>query len=179
MYTQTFGEVDMATRILTATHSDVAHIDWRAIVFAGAIAGVVFLVVELLLVALTGGNALDPLRMMAAMVLGRDVLPPAAFGAGVFAAAMAVHFTLSIAFAALWAWILRSLPMATISTLQAAMIGAVFGLALYVINFYPIAGAAFPWFAEARNWISIVSHLFFGAVLGWAYLRLDVRYARH
>ena len=31
----------------------------------------------------------------------------------------------------------------------------------------------FPWFAEARNWVSVVSHLVFGVVVADAYMRLE------
>jgi hypothetical protein len=54
----------------------------------------------------------------------------------------------------------------------ALVIGAVFGLAAYIVNFYGIAPAAFPWFEMARNTISAFSHAMFGAVLGLAYVWL-------
>jgi uncharacterized membrane protein YagU involved in acid resistance len=69
--------------------------------------------------------------------------------------AMVVHFALSIVYGLIFAWIASYLPM---SRGVAILAGAAFGLALYLINFYPIAAAFFPWFAMARNWISIVSH---------------------
>jgi len=37
------------------------------------------------------------------------------------------------------------------------------------------AAALFPWFAMARNWISIVSHIAFGLVLAWSYMALVQR----
>ncbi len=48
------------------------------------------------------------------------------------------------------------------------MIGAVFGLVVYLVFFYGMT-AVFPWFAEARNWVSLFAHVMFGVVLGWAY----------
>ena len=57
-------------------------------------------------------------------------------------------------------------------SVSALLIGAVFGLALYFINFYLIAPAAFPWFTMAQNWVSILSHLIYGVVLGAAYAAL-------
>ena len=54
----------------------------------------------------------------------------------------------------------------------AIAVGALSGLALYLINFYPIASVLFPWFAMARNWISVFAHIAFGAVLGLAYVVL-------
>jgi hypothetical protein len=49
-----------------------------------------------------------------------------------------------------------------------------FGLAIYVVNFYGFT-ALFPWFADARGWIAILSHAVFGLVLGAIYDRLEGR----
>ncbi len=45
--------------------------------------------------------------------------------------------------------------------------GVVFGLLVYVFHFYGMT-ALFPWFAMARNWISILAHAVFGLVLAYA-----------
>ena len=76
---------------------------------------------------------------------------------------MLVHFPLAIVYAAILGAIVDRWHLG-----WAVAIGAVFGLALYVINFYGFT-AAFPWFAMARNWISIVSHIVFGVAAAWAY----------
>jgi hypothetical protein len=39
---------------------------------------------------------------------------------------------------------------------------------LYVVNFYGFT-ALFPWFAMARNWVSIVAHAVFGFAAAWVY----------
>lgn len=49
--------------------------------------------------------------------------------------------------------------------------GAALGLALYVFNFYGMT-EIFPWFAMARNTISVVSHIAFGMMLGLSYKAL-------
>ena len=54
------------------------------------------------------------------------------------------------------------------------MAGAVFGLLLYVVNFYGFT-AIFPWFAMAQNWVSIFSHIMFGVIAGWAYKGIALR----
>jgi hypothetical protein len=71
---------------------------WRSAIWAGLIAGLVFMMVEMLLVSLVGGmSPWGPVRMMSAILLGRDVLPPlATFDIGVAMAAMVVHFGLSL-----------------------------------------------------------------------------------
>ena len=48
---------------------------------------------------------------------------------------------------------------------MAVVVGAGGGLALYVVNFYGFS-AIFPWFAMARNTVSIMSQIAFGMALG-------------
>lgn len=149
-----------------ATHAPgYARIDSKAALWAGLIAGVVFVMAEMLMVALfLGQSAWGPPRMIAAMVLGQDVLPPpATFDIVVMMVAMMIHLILSIVLAFVFALIVRDRSVG-VSTL----VGTVFGLVIYFLNFYGMT-AVFPWFAEARNWVSILSHAMFGAVLGWVY----------
>jgi hypothetical protein len=125
--------------------------DWRASIWAGLIAGVVFLMAEMLMVWLfMGQSPWEPPRMIAAMVMGRDVLPPPAdFSMSVMLIAMMIHFALSIVYGLVIGWMVHRLD-----TGMAVLAGIAFGLvAIYFINFYIITGV-FPWFAEARNWVS-------------------------
>jgi uncharacterized membrane protein YagU involved in acid resistance len=142
-------------------------IDWKAAVWAGIIAGLVFMVLEMLLVQLIGeGNRWGPPRMIAAIVMGREVLPPpATFDAGVFIVAMIVHFVLSLVYALIFAWVAGQCQM---TMTGAAIGGLLFGLVIYAVNFYGFT-ALFPWFAEARNWITILAHAIFGLTLGVVY----------
>lgn len=145
-------------------------IDFKAAALSGVIAGAVFLAAEMALVALLMGESpWAPPRMMAAIVQGPGVLPPpATFDAGIVAVAMLVHFGLSVALGVAFA-VLHGLLKA--STTIAIVAGVVFGLAVYVVDFYVLT-AVFPWFAMARNMISIFAHALFGLVLGWSYHRL-------
>ena len=147
--------------------------DWKAAAWAGVIAGAVFLVLEMLLVWLVQGmSPWAPPRMIAAMILGRQVLPPPADFSGVaVAVAMLIHFPLAVVYGLILGWAVRRLDMAA-----AVLAGAAFGLvAVYLLNFYVIAPLLFPWFTEARNWISVFAHLVFGALLGAAYVALRRR----
>lgn len=96
-------------------------------------------------------------RFTAALVLGRGVLPPpAAFHATVWVAATLVHFGLSIVYAAVLLMLVERLPR--VAALGA---GALFGVVLYGVNLYGCT-EIFPWFAEARGWITLAAHLAFG-----------------
>lgn len=143
--------------------------DWRAAVWAGLIAGAAFLILEMLMVMLfLGQSPWAPPRMIAAIMMGRDVLPPpASFDAGIVMVAMAIHFTLSIIYGLILGWGVHRL-----GSINILLIGAVFGLAIYFVDFHLIAPAAFPWFTEAQNWVSVVGHVVYGLVLGASYAGL-------
>lgn len=142
--------------------------DWRAAVWAGIIAGLVFMMLEMILVPMfMGGSPWGPPRMIAAIALGEGVLPPPdTFAPGILAAAIVVHFVLSIVYA-----LILGVLIAGSSRGTAIWVGAGFGLVLYLVNFY-LFTAIFPWFAMARNWISVFCHITFGLVAGWAYVAL-------
>lgn len=53
--------------------------------------------------------------------------------------------------------------------------GAVFGLLLWVVNFYLISPLAFPWFAMASPLVQFLAHtFFFGAVLGALFALISI-----
>lgn len=145
----------------------VRAFDMGAAIRAGLVAGLVFMILEMVLVATVGGGSpWGPPRMIGAIALGRDVLPPpATFDIGVFAIAMLVHFVLAVVLAMIFVAVATRLSLSRTAFIVA---GAVFGLLVYLVNFYGLT-AIFPWFEGARNWITIVSHLIFGAVLAAAY----------
>ena len=149
-------------------------IDWGRTIVSGIVAGIVFVMMEMLLIVFAlGGSLWGPPRMMAAIVLGDGVLPPpATFDLGIVMAGMIVHFVLSIVYAVVLAFVIRGM-----SPSVSLAVGAAFGLALYLINFYGFT-AIFPWFAMARNWVTIISHMTFGAVIALYYRPFGSRLAR-
>lgn len=142
-----------------------AAIDWSAAIWAGIVSGAIFMMLEMIMVPVfLGGSPWGPPRMIAAMVMGEGVLPPpATFDLTILMVAMVVHFVLSIAFALVLALLIARLGFG-----PALAVGAGYGLALYLINFYGMT-AIFPWFAMARNWVSIFAHVVFGLVAAWWY----------
>lgn len=143
----------------------------KAAILAGLIAGVVFMMLEMILVPVfLNGSPWAPPRMIAAIILGKDVLPmpgqPVNFDFGVLMVAIMLHFMLSIVYAVIIGWICRNLSMGT-----SILLGAVFGLILYFANFYGFT-AIFPWFAMARNLVSIFSHIMFGIIAVLAFKKM-------
>jgi hypothetical protein len=154
---------------IAVRHRPVARVvNWSAAVWSGVISGAVFMMLEMMMVPLfLGGSMWGPPRMIAAIVMGKGVLPPpATFDFGILVVAMGVHFALSIAFALVLALLIARVRLAT-----ALLVGTAFGVGLYVVNFYGMT-ALFPWFAMARNGVSVFAHAVFGLVAAWAYFAL-------
>ena len=51
---------------------------------------------------------------------------------------------------------------------SALFAGALYGLAIYVVNLYGFT-LLFPWFAVARDWVTLLTHLVFGVALAAGY----------
>lgn len=147
------------------------NINWKAAIVAGLIAGLVFLVLEMLMVPLfMGGSPWGPPRMIGAIGIGQSALPPpATFSLPIVAVAIIVHFVLSVIYAVVLAFIIDRLDVG-----MAMLAGAVFGLVLYIVNFYGFT-AIFPWFVNARNWVTIFTHIVFGFGAAWVYKALLTR----
>lgn len=149
---------------------------WGSAVGAGIIAGLVFVMAQMLLVwAFLGQSPWGPPRMIAAMALGPEVLPPpAGFEAVPILVAMMIHLVFSILYGIVIGAIVQKMGMGA-----AVLTGAVFGLvAMYLVNFYLVAPLLFPWFLQATNWITAFNHLLFGLVAGGAYVALRDRHGR-
>ncbi len=101
-------------------------------------------------------------RLAAAIVMDPAVLTAPA-GATVMLVATLVHFALSIAYGlALCALVERLRWRAWLA------VGAAFGAALFGINMYGFT-ALFPWFAAARDPITLAAHVVFGLAAVAAY----------
>jgi len=125
------------------------------------------------LVVLTGGATWGPPRVTAAILLGPEVLPPpATFDSRMVLVGMLVHCALSLILAMLWGVVAR--PWSVEVT---ALVGAGFGVAVYLVILYG-AAAMVPWFADARNAATIMSHAVFGIALALGYsMRVRARAA--
>jgi hypothetical protein len=151
-----------------------SHISGKALVWSGLAAGAVYFVLEMLMARFVlGVSPWVPTRMIAAVTQGSVVLPPPyGFDLSVTLAAIVQHAALSLVYALIFAFFAKGRSIVT-----ATVLGMAFGLVLYVVNFYGFT-AMFPWFAAARNWGTVLTHLIFGAVLGATYAYLAPREAR-
>lgn len=146
--------------------------DWTAAAVSGLAAGAVLMVIELLWSAvIVGTNPWATSHMIAAIVAGPDVLQVTDFNVGLVAIALATHYVLGTVFGLVLAAIIAPFHLDS-SAGMVLLAGAVFGLALYLLNFYGMV-AIFPWFADMRGWTTIVAHLIFGMAAAMFYQRLE------
>jgi len=116
----------------------------------------------------TGGTPWTIFRFIGAMILGEAVLPPpTSFDAGIVITAVIVHFTLAVLYTLVLAFIVHRWRL-----LVSVIGGALFGLALYLINFFTFT-FFFAWFYPARAWPFSLVHILFGAVAGGIYELLE------
>ncbi|HKX44963.1 MAG TPA: hypothetical protein VJO99_27645 [Burkholderiaceae bacterium] len=148
--------------------------DWLAAVVAGLAGGAVLMVLELLWGAATSDTG--PWRasqLVAALVLGPGTLQASAatFQADVVGTALVTHYALGIAFGVAFGVVAtgfgidRRMPVAL-------LFGALFGVLLYLFNFYGMV-RFFPWFVELRDWAMAIEHVVFGMVAALLYAKLE------
>ena len=140
------------------------RIDPAMALVAGIGAGVIATLAQLLLWWLNQIPLAETLfrdaRLTAALLMGGAVLPPPSTAQwDILLVATLIHFALSVAYALLPAHLAGSL-----NTGPALLAGALYGLAIYVVNLYGLT-VLFPWFAVARDWVTVLAHIVFGIAL--------------
>lgn len=146
-------------------------INWSAAVWASIIAGLVFAVLEVAVRPLLQAvSPWAPLHMIGAIALGPGAMTSTdTFDIGIIATAVIVHMILAVVYGVILAFLVMKLD-----TGMATVVGGAFGLALYFINFYFFT-RWFPWFADARDWISISTHIVQSGLMAYLYRMLDRR----
>ena len=136
----------------------------KILLIAGLGAGVIATAAQLSLWWLADIPVLETLfrdaRLTAALVMGTGVLPPPATAQwNILLVATFIHFALSIAYA-----LIPALLVSRLRAGPALVAGAAYGLMIYLVNLYGLTWL-FPWFAVARDWVTLVTHLVFGMAL--------------
>lgn len=145
--------------------------DWTAAAIAGFGAGGILMLLELIWATVQGPDRWAVTRMVAAMVMGWEVLQTSGYDLTVVIAALAVHYILGITFAMMLAAIIAPFQLDS-SIGLVTLVGAAFGVLLYVLNFYGMA-EAFTWFTELRGWPTLFAHMIFGASCALFYRMLE------
>ncbi|MDP9479105.1 MAG: hypothetical protein M3R38_26065 [Actinomycetota bacterium] len=137
----------------------------------GILAGILFLAFEMLVAGIMGPSPFGPPRMIGATVLGQGALPmpqPPNVGlATVVPVALVVHFVLSAIYGAVFGAIASAIGVLCRSRGLLVVAASVFGLVLWLVNFYVVAPVLFPWFLMANPVVQFLAHtFFFGTALG-------------
>lgn len=157
---------------LQSHHWQARWPDWAAAAVAGFGAGGVLMLLELAWAAfITGDDPWQTSRMIAAMAMGADTLQPTGYSMTVLVVALLVHYALGVVFGVLLAAIMAPFKLDS-SSAMALTAGGVFGLLLYVLNFYGMTGV-YTWFVELRGWPTAIAHVVFGMAAAYIYLKLE------
>ena len=106
--------------------------------------------------------------MVGAILLGDRVLSAGDLTPNVVAAAVAIHLVLSVIYGIILALVAAVGLAVSGSRWLLVLMGMVWGLLLWLVNFYVIAPVAFPWFETLDDVAQLVVHVvFYGGVLGW------------
>lgn len=142
------------------------NVMWRAIPFAGLIAGTVFLLMNMILSPmLLQIDATIIVRYFASLSMGTSAL--VTNDSSFIIVGLLTHYALSILFTLVIAIVVHRWGLAV-----GIIGGAILGLSFYGINLY--AGTlVFEWFFAINNPLLAVSHIVFGAIAGGVYEMLD------
>lgn len=146
--------------------------DWTVAAVSGFAAGAVLMVLELLWSTIIQGTSPWVMsHMIAAIVLGRDALQSTDFSLEVVSVALVTHYVLGIGLGLVLAAII--VPFRFDSSIGMVLLtGAVFGVLIYLFNFYGMV-RFFSWFAEIRGWTTMIAHVIFGMVAAAMYWKLE------
>jgi hypothetical protein len=149
-------------------------INWTAALYAGIAAGIIATMAQIVLWWAVSdslpGIMFRDARLAAAIVLGPEILPmQVAFDWPAMIVATLIHFSLSVIYSMILAVFIVRYSMAV-----SIFVGIEFGFILFGVNMYGFT-LVFPWFEEARDWITLVAHIVFGIVAAAVYRVLSMR----
>jgi len=137
---------------------------------AGVIAGIVFALFEMIMAAALKDAFFGPLRMISGIALGKEALQPSYGLATAVSVGIIVHMIDAIVFGVIFGLIVAAVPMLARSTATLVGAASVYGLVLWLVNFYLIAPVVgWNWVPTMTNpVVQFFAHtFFFGTVLGY------------
>ncbi len=142
----------------------------ESIVIGGIVAGIAFGLFQMIMALVFTGNFFAPMRMISAMVLGKQALDPAYPLHIAAPLGMGINMMFSLAFASVFALFMANAVSLVGTPVRRILCGAVYGFVLWILNFYVIATFLhWTWFAQQTNpfWQGFFAHVFvYGAVMG-------------
>ena len=149
-------------------------INWTAALYAGIAAGIIATMAQIILWWTFSGSLpgimFRDARLAAAIILGPEILPmQVAFDWPAMIVATMIHFSLSVIYSMILAAFIVRRDLAV-----SIFVGVEFGFILFGVNMYGFT-LIFPWFEEARDWVTLVAHVVFGIVAASTYRVLSMR----
>ena len=129
---------------------------------AGLVAGLLFILATMWLASADGKPADMPLRMISTILKGDAAMADGTTSVGL---GWATHLVMSAIFGVVFALVTPMLK----TNGTAAIIGTVYGLLLYVVNFLVLAPLVFTTFQKANQPFELVVHVVFGTLVGFAF----------
>ena len=153
----------MATTFVASANTRT--IDWTYAILAGVVAMIVFAIVEIAFSwARRGGSPLAPLVVFGTATLNA-LMPSAHPGGGVKTALAGVACLLALGAVS---GIVLGYLVERVGMVGAALVGLVFGLAMYALDMYAIA-RVLPALAELRDWMSALAYAIQGVLAAALY----------
>jgi uncharacterized membrane protein YagU involved in acid resistance len=147
------------------------EIDWSVWLVRGALGGIAaggaFLTLTMWFATSVGDPAKAPLLMISTIVKGDDAMMN---GSASLSVGLAVHVGLSAVFGLVFAALAKRVK----TNGALAIAGALYGAALYLLNFKVLTPLAFPVFKMANQPFELVVHLVFGSLLSFAHFRVSM-----
>lgn len=137
-------------------------------IVGGIVAGVVFIVAEMVMALVMGGALVDPLRLIGTIVFGAEARSPTYPLATAVISGAIVHLVLSAIYGVIFVYLLVALGQRHASAPLLLLYGSLFGFALWIVNFLIIAPIFWPQFTTVDQfWNGFVAYTFFyGTVIG-------------
>jgi len=133
-------------------------------ILAGVGAGTTFALFMMVMDAVLGNGFLDWLRQSAAIALGSSVVLSARSQPSVLIVGFIVHVSLAALYGTIFAVAARYITFLRRDLIIAT---TVFGLGIWIMNFYVFSPWLFPWFDDSPDILQFISHtVFYGMPLG-------------
>jgi len=136
---------------------------------AGIMAGIVYAASRMLASAAMHHSPLDPFRLFASVVLGPDVFSRLNIGL-VVSLGIPLLLTLSFGFGLVYGLLETRFAARYRNAIPHALLGASYGLGIWLVNYHLIAPNAYPWFLhEPQALVAVLHTVCFGVPLGLFY----------
>jgi hypothetical protein len=147
---------------------------WMPAAVSGFVAGAVLMVLELIWATfVAGSDTWETAHQVAALVMGERALASSGFDLFIVFVALINHYVLGIVFGLALALMMAPFHFDS-SPAMAAVAGGVFGVILYVFNFYGMV-YFFPWMSDMRGVSTLLAQIAFGVAAALVYWRLERR----